>query len=279
MEKLEAASAELQDRLSSLAGGLRLMEVDLKTPDDVTILRAAPRIDIDGPLLPQQNDGDYDGGGCNDEEEGYRCKCTFQLLEEDDATSDQPNRDATLMYATRTDGSARPLPGGIFPAANPRIRKGMADLMSCLNGDGSSALRANLTSATFNTSWSGADCLLTLMYGPPGLQNEGSAWDEQARDIYTRCRFSSVTGRSKGKSVTVRNEDTVVRHSEVDNSMLEQGVIRDDLWLSIERVETGGLDESRISRVSLCEPRGERAASTRVECIRYRKPATAFQHP
>lgn len=257
MEKLETASAELQERLFSLSSDLRLMQVDLKTPDDVTFLRAAPSRDCGG------------GGGCNDEGEGYRCKCTFQLLSEDNdggscpATSDQPDRDYdTLMYATRTGGSARPLPGGIFPAANPRVRRGMADLMSCLNGDGSSALRANLTSATFNTSWSGADCFVTLMYGPPGLQNEDSAWDEQARGVCEICRFSSVTGRSKGKSVTVGND-----------SEDEQGVIRDDLWLSIERVE----NESRIARVSLCEPRGERSTSTRVECIRYRKPATAFQ--
>ena len=265
MGKLETASVELQDRLSSLSSDLlRLIQVNLTTPDDVTILRAAP----DGPHR--------DDGGRNDEGEGYRSKCTFQLIDEN--TSDHRDRYATLIYATRTGGSARPLPDGIFPAANPRIRRGMADLISCLNGDGSSALRANLTSATFNTSWSGADCLVTLMYGPPGLQNEGSAWDEQARSICRRCHFNSVTGRSKGKSITVMNEDTAARHFEMDEPMQEQGTIRDDLWLSLERIETGGFfDESRISRVSLCEPPGERSASTRVECIRYVKPATAFQ--
>lgn len=109
-----------------------------------------------------------------DPSEAYRCKCSFQIVADD-------NDD--LSCVVRENGSICHLPGGIFLPANFRIRKAMMCLMKLLNkrnditeiGDDAKSshtfqqMRENLTSVTFDTSWDEAECLATLHYGPPGL--------------------------------------------------------------------------------------------------------------
>src|SRR5210317_1014629 len=144
-----------------------------------------------------------------DSSEAYRCKCSFQIVAEQD------NDDFSCVV--RENGSICHLPGGIFLPANFRIRKAMKCLMKLLNkrndikeiGDDAKSthtfqqIRENLTSVTFDTSWDEVECLATLHYGPPGLpQAYCETWKDEAQRVCDECQFAQMTGRSKGIKIS-----------------------------------------------------------------------------
>ena len=207
-------------------------------------------------------------------DEAYRCKCSFQII-----AGDNDN----LSCVVRENGLICRLPGGIFLPANHRIRKAMNCLIKLLNkrnevSEGYSIqtkhkfhrLRENLTSVTFGTSWDEAECLVTLHYGPPGLQS-CDEWKQEAQMVCKECQFSLVNGRSKGKKICATHI------AATDDSILEEGIIQDTLWLALEKMPIAVRNMRRLKNVSLVQPK-QSTATLNVR-IQYQKPATAFQHP
>jgi len=321
-DKMRAARRDLQEVLEHTTSPAPVVE----------LLRAAPLRDAAG--------GGWDGDG-GDGLEGYRCKCTLQLVPRSvfDGAPDAGGEDGgaclanaehrdrgrdALVYVERLGGGRlRPLPGGVFPPANARIRRAMRDLLHYLNaragdrnasadGEGAAddaadatavlALREHLTSATFVTSWGdavravdsdsaadgaslggGGDCLVTLHYGPPGLRraacssgdargddsDRGRRWQEEAQLLCDRGGFAMVTGRSKGVRIaaTAGGRDRDAPKGNHHRWREEEGVVRDDLWLTL--VEAPGDDDGEgtagtrgIERVALAPPPPRDATAT-----------------
>ena len=210
-----------------------------------------------------------------DSSEAYRCKCSFQII-----ADDQEN----LSCVVRENGSICHLSGGIFPPANLRIRDAMKCLIELLNKRNKveeeddikvthtfHRLRENLTSVTFDTSWDEADCLVTLHYGPPGLPSSCKEWKQQAQIVCDECQFVLVTGRSKGIKISVTGSNDTTLVAATDKAIAEEGMIRDTLWLTLEK------STHRVESVSLVRPK--QSSDTLHVQIQYQKPATAFQHP
>lgn len=321
--KLRIACSELEEQLIAIG----------QTPPEVQILHAAPpsQIHSSQPTVGEESLSFLDEGGS----EGYRCKCTFQIVRRSDLNGNTAVDTATtdgddLTYAIREGGEILSLQDGIFPPANRRIRRAMLDLMDCLNrkiprNDNSETngteeetptfafgrLRNNLTSVTFVTSWgdgsleqsnsncenasySGGDCLVTLNYGPPGLPtgsySRQQSWKVEAKEMCAECNFTSLTGRSKGIKISVPGSNETNSENSLNKSATEEGIIHDDLWLTIREDTTN--DSARmveIESVSLVQPTtsslqlqkddGTTSAKHSHVQIQYQKPATAFQHP
>ncbi len=218
-----------------------------------------------------------------DSSEAYRCKCSFQIVKDNDDFS----------CVVRENGSICHLPGGIFLPANFRIRKAMMCLMKLLNkrndikerGDDAKSthtfqhLRKNLTSVTFDTSWDEVECLATLHYGPPGLPQEVcETWKDEAQRVCNECQFAQVTGRSKGIKISVLGSTSSEGLATAVNngSELEEGIIRDTIWLEL-KMPIDDKSKYRIISVSMVQP--NQSGETLNVPIQYQKPATAFQHP
>ena len=212
--------------------------------------------------------------------EAYRCKCSFQICADDNHQ---------LKCVIRQNGNICQLPHGIFPPANSRIREAMSSLMDMLNQTNVEVvenntkttykfpqMRENLTSLTFDTSWNEAECLVTMHYGPPGIKRSCfDRWKGEAKIICEECRFLRVTGRSKGVKLFQTTSNCVAVGT--DESLAEEGIIQDTLWLSLRKRSDCQESIHRIHSVSLKEP--EKSTDTLNVRIQYQKPATAFQHP
>ncbi|KAL9179364.1 hypothetical protein ACHAXT_008654 [Thalassiosira profunda] len=308
--KLGVARRELAEHLGGISHQLRDRHGVTFTSPAIETLHAAPPSHIHA--------RDDSQAGCDakgsefGEGEAYRCKCTFQIVAASllnaDGAGDGNEQSTTdpggrLIYVTREGGDLCPLPNGVFPPANVRIRSAMKDLMGCLNrpsdkSNNSTAyafgrLRNNLTSATFITSWGDGDCLVTLHYGPPGLPMSADSqqeWREEARTLCVECGFTSVTGRSKGTRMSVHNsirDGSCNKH--VDDELEEEGIIHDDLWLTLQEAHSSErvVEVEKVSLLPPLSPQPEESGETLVVIhnqpkhvkIQYQKPATAFQHP
>jgi len=213
--------------------------------------------------------------------EAYRCKCSFQII------SDVNDN---LACVIRENGTICHLPDGIFPPANRRIREAMKCLIKLLNkrsnvvGEDTRAshsfhrLRENLSSVTFDTSWDEVECLVTLHYGPPGLsQSCCKEWTQEAQIVCDECQFVRVTGRSKGIKMFVTRFNYTPLVAGSDDAILEEGVIHDALWLTLQKSSVDAKSIYRVKSVSLVQP--EQYADILNVQILYQKPAAAFQHP
>ncbi|KAG7345821.1 tRNA uracil-5-methyltransferase [Nitzschia inconspicua] len=132
----------------------------------------------------------------NDETEAYRCKCSFQILQQQHPV----NEEYRCHYAIREE--QRPVIIDTFPIANRRIQTVMRqfrdDILntSASNQDNFSFISPSLTSCTLSTSWKhDMDCILTLHYNQPIEVNE---WKRQARQLCSILQLRQVNGRSKG---------------------------------------------------------------------------------
>jgi tRNA/tmRNA/rRNA uracil-C5-methylase (TrmA/RlmC/RlmD family) len=213
--------------------------------------------------------------------EAYRCKCSFQII---------GDVNDNLTCVVRENGTICHLPEGIFPPANRRIREAMKSLINLLNKRSDvvdedtrtnhtfNRLRENLTSVTFDTSWDEAECLVTLHYGPPGLsQPSCKKWKQEAQMVCDECQFVRVTGRSKGIKMFVSGPNSANLVAAADDAILEEGIIHDTLWLTLQKSSIDAKSIHRVKSVSLVKP--EQCADTTNVQILYQKPATAFQHP
>lgn len=215
--------------------------------------------------------------------EAYRCKCSFQIIADDDTDN--------LICVIRENGTICHLPDGIFPPANLKIREAMKSLINLLNKRSDvvdkdthkmhtfNRLRENLTSVTFDTSWNEAECLVTLHYGPPGIsQSCCKEWKQEAQIVCDECQFVRVTGRSKGIKIFVTGSTYTALIAAADDSMLEEGIIHDTIWLTLQKSPID--DDKRLHRVkSVSLVQSEQSTVALNVQIQYQKPATAFQHP
>ena len=139
------------------------------------------------------------------EAQGYRCRCSFQIV---------TSNDGDLRYAVRENGKAVVIDN--FGIANWKIQQAMQDLLASLRQDASHVLIANLTSATFVTSWNPSrTCLVTLHYNAPLLQS-ADEWRLAARHVASCHGWQELTGRSKGlvlRALATSEDDVAVQDS------------------------------------------------------------------
>ncbi|KAL7466957.1 hypothetical protein ACHAXS_007227 [Conticribra weissflogii] len=262
--------------------------------------------------------------------EAYRCKCSFQLVEQSSFDREKYDDDENailtygyptdLAYALRENGKITPVPHGIFPPANIQIRRAMFDVLKTINErDGTvnktnnshykyPHLRKKLTSITFISSWGDgtmerssevtndailiheSDCLVTLHYGPPGLPTVDNTelrrdWKREATSVCREAKITSLTGRSKAIKITVLGaEEAEVSKNDLDEDLHEEGIIHDDLWLTLQYSSSTESAASVVSvesvslvpKMNLDVTDGKKMEDVRVI---YHKPSTAFQHP
>jgi 16S rRNA G966 N2-methylase RsmD len=290
-KKLSTACQEIHQRLTAISQRLTSQPDRAQTVNDIKVLTAASTSQI--------YSSHDERSTSNASNEGYRCKCAFQLAPVSSfACINQEDQNAKssydLMYCIREHGVIIPLQDGIFPPANRRIRHAMVELLKSLNRKQSNdiyqfrAMRNNLTSLTFVTSWGdGAqnalfgDCHVTLHYGPPGIFNastssdstmatgnqcNASNWEEESEQICNECKLSSLTARSKGIKLTAFN-----------SLLAQEGnkdcIIHDDIWI------TTYTQQNDIFGVSLVPPTLQSTCITRSVKVQYQKSTEAFQHP
>jgi tRNA/tmRNA/rRNA uracil-C5-methylase (TrmA/RlmC/RlmD family) len=305
-DKLSIARQEIEQQLATIAERFASHHYEQASSTfpipDIKILHAARASFIYSDALSKEKSKDNEAEMAG--EEGYRCKCAFQLV-----SNSSPSDD--LIYSVREQGEIISLKNGIFPQANRRIRRAMDDLMRCLNQRSTDEhsryefdrIRNNLTSVTFVSSWGdgshdedslqpssepmhevlSGDCHVTLHYGPPGLvssskdnilaastENQYSElnWRKESQRICDQCNISSVTGRSKGMKFVVINSKSVR-----DGTSTDQCVIHDDLWITMQ--QNGSM--RKVSSISLVRPSHDSSLSS--VKIQYRKSSEAFQHP
>jgi len=205
--------------------------------------------------LPHQQHLTIESWPCQKEDEtwAYRCQCTFQILMDDDETNGKS------VYAMRTEGKAIPIGRSYFPIATRRIQTAMKNLMEDILDHSSEYphIVTGLTSVTFSSSWHDipdADCIVTLMYGQPVL--EESMWKIEAMKVCLHMKLRQLYGRAK-KSLFVAISDDERRLS----------TLRDTLYIHRQ-------GESLHWEVNLTSPEDTAAIQ-----IHYEKPNTAFFHP
>ena len=297
--KLEIARQDIYNCLHTTTNSKTFAIADIK------ILKSASPIHIIQPSSNTTNNGNNTEDVCTyNEGERYRCKCTFQLVPRSQCSSLPStinNMPDDLVYVTREHGEVVPLPNGIFPPANIRIRHAMSNFITNINRRSNNKIidleynriRRNLTSVTFITSWRdgvgicSSDCLVILHYGPPGLSNKGNAqdtkwlldWKSEANSLCKTCMFTMLTGRSKGVVISVKHEGNVDER---------EGIIHDELYLTLSENENGDDNDDdddqkkkiiKVDQVSLLPP--NMLTEQQYVCIQiqYEKPSTAFQHP
>ena len=298
--KLDLARQEISNQLTNIAQNLSSQQ----SPSKFLV----PEIDILKPV-PSSHIYSCSGDESEVEVEGYRCKCSFQLVGASRSLiGEQNTRPNDLIYCIRENGNIIPLKDGIFSPANRRIQLAMNCLLKALNtiqSDGYEfyGARNNLTSVTFVSSWGDGshldeinkpekyettfealgDCHVTLHYGPPGMFNPCKSdhsetknaqynelnWKEESQKICNMCNISSLTARSKGIKLVTLN--TAMHRNES-----EQCVIHDDLWMVVQQDVA-----HKVSSVSLVPPSFlniDTSYQITVK-IRYQKTTEAFQHP
>ncbi|KAL3804919.1 hypothetical protein HJC23_006691 [Cyclotella cryptica] len=180
VHKLDVAGQEIRQHLTNVSQRLSLKKEFFPIPD-INVLHAAPDSCI---YASQSRSHDVADQQIEAALEGYRCKCSFQLVPASFFTKSRINSEKAslhkeditilslddLVYSVREHGDIIPLRSGIFSPANRRIRRAMACVMECLNTkrpvsnhqnrweDGIDRyhfqkLRKNLTSVTFVSSW------------------------------------------------------------------------------------------------------------------------------
>ena len=179
---------------------------------------------------------------------GYRCRCSFQCVWEEDGGE-------KMQYAIRRNQRAEVV--DCFPIANLRIHCAMLLLQEQLNERRHelAALCLNLTSVSFSASWNegpDSDCLVTLHYALP--IEDTSAWKQQASWFIEHGGFSQMTGRSRKR---------VLRAVDAESA----NCIRDTVWLARRQ---------SLWTASLARPNDEDASVVKVL---YEKPEVAFSHP
>lgn len=284
--KLEIARQDIYNCLSTTTNSKTFAIADIE------ILQPASSIYIIQPSSSTAANNNTENVCSYIKDEGYRCKCTFQLVPRSQCSSlpsTTNNMPDDLVYVTREQGEIVPLPNGIFPPANIRIRHAMSNFMININQRSNNnidleynRIRRNLTSVTFITSWrdgvgiSGGDCLVTLHYGPPGLpSSEGNLldWKCEACRFFKTCNFTMLTARSKGVVISIKHEGIVDE---------KKGIIHDDLYLTLSKTDNSDNNEQkkiiRVDQVSLLPPTIAKPGQQYVQ-IQYEKPSTAFQHP
>ena len=183
-----------------------------------------------------------------DESWAYRCRCTFQMIRDENGI---------FHYAMRHQKQPILLGADKFPIATLRIQQAMMGLtQKVLNSDCNSfsAIKQNLESATFSSAWQDtldADCIVTLNYGKPLVKID---WEEQARVACDILNLRQLNGRSKK-----------CLYSAVESG---EQTLRDTIF--IHEVVDEGWD------VSLSNPILKNVSAREVY---YEKPETAFFHP
>jgi 16S rRNA G966 N2-methylase RsmD len=208
---------------------------------------------------------------CSTEEDtlGYRCKCSFQLIQE--STTNQ------FQYAMRKGGEPVAIGSPIFPVANRRIQVAMKDLMEkALNaGDESTTAstfpnfaNSSLSSLTFAASWNDfdgqhddQDCILTLNYNS-ALEDE-NAWVEEAKQVCSLLNLVNIHGRSKNRLLSAVSDTSQTSLG---------GYLRDTVYLVAPTVEDGQWQAS-------LQQQQQSFASENVIPVFYQKPEGAFFHP
>ena len=184
-----------------------------------------------------------------DDSWGYRCRCTFQLVIDEDGI---------FHYAMRHQKQPVLIGADFFPIASSRIQIAMkAMLEKVLNAtDDFSYLKLHLTSATFSSAWHDrpeSDCIITLHYEQP---SDSEVWIQQAKIVCRILRLRQIYGRSR----------KIILHG-VDGSIQS---IRDTVWIHTIVSSDGGVvwDAALgLGEVPNAIP------------VYYDKPETAFYHP
>ena len=176
----------------------------------------------------------------------YRCRCTFQVIRDDQGR---------FHYAMRHQRNPIRLETDKFPIATFRIQNAMEGLMLSIlnNAESYATIKQHLTSATFSSSWHDtpeADCIVTLHYEQPISES----WKEEAKSACDVLKLRQLNGRSK-KRVFCALEDC-------------QQTIRDTLYINGGSAANGGWE------VSLAQS----DKRSKLE-VYYEKPETAFYHP
>lgn len=179
---------------------------------------------------------------CTSEEETlrYRCNCSFQMI---------LVNENQFFYAMREKGRPVLLGSSTFPIANLGIQAVMTNLLQQLNDKQSHnhALRRHLTSVSFSSSWDEKEIIVTLHYNSPVEENE---WLTQASLLRTKLQILKLSGRSKGRLLSVPPEAVY---------------LRDTIWIDpIHRnVTVGQRDPAKPTAIQ----------------VDYWKQETAFFHP
>ncbi|KAG7369475.1 tRNA uracil-5-methyltransferase [Nitzschia inconspicua] len=230
----------------------------------------------------------------NDETEAYRCKCSFQILQQRHPV----NEEHRYQYAIREE--QRPVIIDTFPIANRRIQSVMRQFRddvlntSASNQDAFSLIRHNLTSCTLSTSWEhNMDCILTLNYNQPIEVNE---WKLQARQLCSLLQLKEVNGRSKGLWVSATSSSQQQQPLSDDGKNVHgiYNTLRDTVYMiRIRRQSIHCNDTHEITRWEVTlnihskeyndanTATNSRTSTTRTTVIPvlYEKPETAFFHP
>lgn len=212
----------------------------------------------------------------NAETLGYRCKCSFQIIY--DQESDK------YQYAMRQNGEPVSLGSTAFPIANPRIQLAMQrlweDIMNATIVDENGLQRRifthvvdrSLASLTIAASWghfvgvkednaqSCSDCIMTLNYDSPLEEKE--KWENEAQDICQLLNLTQLHGRSKGRMYSAKNADLT-------------SFLRDTIILS---PPTGENNKPSSWGVSLATGPPKKQEPSNI-FVNYHKPETAFFHP
>ena len=178
----------------------------------------------------------------DDETVGYRCKCSFQLVRDDQDR---------LQYAIRQQG--RPIVIQEFHVANDRIRRAMIDFLLSLHNDTTNrAFIDDLSSVSFASSWSSdGDCIITCNYDE--AIHEPELWEQQARAICQENGLAQLVGRFRKGVLSAFPHEGVLR----DKLAIRK--TNNELWLA-SVVESEALDPNSI-------------------IVEYEKPEAAFYHP
>mmetsp|Transcript_8450 Transcript_8450/g.17810 ORF Transcript_8450/g.17810 Transcript_8450/m.17810 type:complete len:543 (+) Transcript_8450:44-1672(+) len=245
---------------------------------------------------------------------------TQMKYDDDDTANVQYGYSTNLAYAVRENGKITPLSQGIFPPANIQIRRAMFGVLKCINEVDETVnktnklqykyrcLRENLTSITFISSWGDgvveeslgvtdqakliheSDCLVTLHYCPPGLPSDDDiemrrVWKREATLVCQEAKITSLTGRSRAIKITVlRAEKDEISSNPLDEDLYGEGIIHDDLWITLKHTSTENAAQASVSIESvslvpkLNPDKTDGKETTDVRVI-YHKPSTAFQHP
>ncbi|GKY92896.1 hypothetical protein MPSEU_000258600 [Mayamaea pseudoterrestris] len=174
----------------------------------------------------------------------YRCKCSFQMVR---------NNDGRFDFAVRKQGI--PVIIDDFPVANERIQRVMKGFISMLNDDATidTVFRNNLSSITFSSSWSNeGDCVVACNYD--SLILDPTQWKQQALKVCHELGLSHLLCRSRKCVLSAFDHDAILR----DRIFIQVAGDNDDEW----KVLFG--DAGHIGRGIPVD---------------YEKPESAFYHP
>ena len=220
----------------------------------------------------------------NAETLGYRCKCSFQIIYDEESEKYQ--------YAMRQNGEPVALGSTSFPIANPRVQLAMQrfwnEVMNATLLDENGFERRNFTrvvnrslaSLTIAASWGHfvaiqeenaksaadlcSDCIMTLNYDIPLEEKE--KWENEAQDICQLLNLTQLHGRSKGRIYSAK---TCKESGDLTS------FLRDTIILSPPATEN---KESSGWSVSLATRLPKKKEPNNI-LVHYHKPETAFFHP